>query len=318
MGKVRSLTACVLVTCAACTSFAETAECGTPRLLATAGAASEPPVSPPTIELWHPDGGTEVLSDDPAAYSPALSPDGDTVAIALGEGEWSDEDGWAASRVALLSVASGDVSLLSREVPGAEVSFLEWSSNGAEIAFLRTGPDGREIAAVDVDTGEERRVLPLGEGQGDFTWSPDGTEMLVPTRVRSEGTTGVELRRYFLGSGHHVVVTVEDAIRNPAWSPDGRWVAMQTFLPGTTQLGLVVLDDETGEFVPVDRRGGEAGPVTWSGPFLLYTYSGGPDGEPALMSWNSRTQRRAAVERDGLDRFLTSPLSAARCDSAAV
>jgi Tol biopolymer transport system component len=203
-------------------------------------------------------------------------------------------------------------------VAGAEVSFLEWSSNGAEIAFLRTGPDGREIAAVDVETGEERRVLPLGEGQGDFTWSPDATEMLVPTRVRSEDTTGVELRRYFLGSGHHIVVTVEDAIRNPAWSPDGRWVAMQTFLPDTTRLGLFVLDNETGEFVPVDRRGGAVGPVTWSGPFLLYTYSGGPDGETALMSWNSRTQRRTAIERDGLDRFLTSPLSAARCDSATV
>ena len=318
MGRIRSLAACVVVTCAACTSFAETAECSAPRLLAMSGDASAPLGSPPSIELWHPDGEAEVLSDDPAASWPALSPDGETVAFALGEGEWREGEGWEASRVALLSVSSGDVSLLSREVRGAEVSFLEWSSNGAEVAFLRSGPDGREVAAVGVLTGEERRVLPLGEGQGDCTWSPDGTEMLVPTRVRSDGATGVELRRYFLGSGHHIVVTVESAIRNPAWSPDGRWIAMETFVPGTTRLGLVVLDNETEELVPVDRRAGQPASLTWSGPFLVYTYGVAPDGERTLMSWDSRTQRRSLIERPGLDRFVSGPISAARCDSAAV
>ena len=254
MGKLRSLAACVVVTCTACTSFAETAECSAPPLLTMAGAASDPIASPPTIELWHPDGESEVLSDEPAASWPVMSPDGETVAFALGEGEWSDGQGWDSSRVALLSVASGDVTVLSREVTGAEVGYLEWSTNGAEIAFLRVGPDGREIAAVDVETGEERRVLPLSEGEGDFTWSPDGTEMLVPARVQSEGTTGVELRRYFLGSGHHVVVTtVETGIRKPAWSPGGRWVALQTFLPGTDRLRLFVLDDR-------DRRADAGGP----------------------------------------------------------
>lgn len=318
MGKVRSVTACVVVTCAACTSFAESAECGTPTLVAMSGAGSAPLDTDPAIELWAPDGGTEVLSDDPAASSPALSPDGLTVAFARGEGEWRDDAGWDSSRVALLSVTSGEVSLLSSEVPGAEVSFLEWAANGTEIAFLRSGPDGRTIAAVDVETGEERRVLVLGEGQGDFTWSPDGTEMLVPTRVPADGTTSVELRRYFLGSGHHIVVTVESEIRRPAWSPNGRWVAMEAVLLKTTQLRLVVLDTETDELSVVDPRSGEPGPLTWSGPFLLYAYDIGPEQVPILMSWDSRTKRRAPLERAGLERFLNGPISASRCDSAAV
>jgi Tol biopolymer transport system component len=318
MGKVRSITASVLVTCAACTSFAETAECGAPPLIAMSGAASAPLDSHPAIELWNPDGESEVLTDDSGASSPVLSPDGGTVAFALGEGEWTEGAGWDSSRVALMSLRSGDVSLLSAEVPGAEVSFLEWSTNGAEIAFLRTGPDGREIAAVDVETGEERRVLPLGEGQGDFTWSPDRTEMMVPTRVRADGNTFVELRRYFLGSGHHIVVSQQGGIRNPAWSPDGRWIALETFLPNTQELRLFLLDDETGELTPVDLRSGEPGSLTWSGPFLLYTYSAGPDTAPILMSWDSRTQRRAPIERAGLERFLTGPISASNCDSVAV
>lgn len=318
MGKVGSIATCVVVACTACTSFAETAECGEPNLVAMSGEASAPVERPPAIELWRPDGQTEVLTDDPAASGAAISPDGRAVAVALGEGEWSEAAGWESSRVALLSVGSNDVALLSREVPGAEVSFLEWSASGAEIAFLRSGPDGREIVAVDVETGEERRVLPLGEGQGDFTWSPDGTEMMVPTRVRSDGGTWVELRRYFLGSGYHIVVAVVDGIRNPAWSPDGRRVAMDALLPGTTELGLYVLEDETEDLVPVDRRRGEPGSLTWSGPFLLYTYSAAEDGDPVLMSWDSRTERRAPIDRPGLDRFLTSPISAPRCDAAAL
>jgi Tol biopolymer transport system component len=138
--------------------------------------------------------------------------------------------------------------------------------------------------------------------------------MVVPTR----GDAGVELRRYFLGSGHHVVVTtVDTVIRRPSWSPDGRWVALQTSIPGTTRVRVYVLEIETGQMLPVDLRRGEPGAMTWSGPFLIYVSDvAGPD--PVLMSWDSRTQRRATVERAGLERFLAGPISAARCDSASV
>jgi hypothetical protein len=110
---------------------------------------------------------------------------------------------------------------------------------------------------------------------------------------------------------------VETVIRQPVWSPDGRWVAVQTSIPGTTRLRVYALEIETGEMLPVDLRRGEPGAMTWSGPFLIYFYDvAGPD--PVLMSWDSRTQRRATVERAGLERFVAGPISAARCDSASV
>jgi hypothetical protein len=70
--------------------------------------------------------------------------------------------------------------------------------------------------------------------------------------------------------------------------------------------------------LPVDLRRGGPRSMTWSGPFLLYRYDLGPDAEPVLMSWDSRTQRRAAWDRPGSERFLAGPLSAPRCDSATV
>jgi dipeptidyl aminopeptidase/acylaminoacyl peptidase len=320
MYVLRAAVVCLLVaSCAACTSFAETAECGSPRLVAMSGAATAPLTTEPAIELWGSDGESQVLTDDRAASSPAMSPDGETVAVALGEGEWSDAQGWDASRVALISVDSGEVTVLSSEVPGTEVAFLEWSTSGVEIAFLRFGAGSREIVAINVETGEERRVLPVSERQGDFAWSPNGTEMIIPTRVLVDGGSTVELRRYFLGSGHHIVVTaVETGIREPSWSPDGRWVALQTLVPETDRLRPLVLDVESGEQIPVDLRQGAPRAMTWSGPFLIYFYGLGDAPDYHLMSWDSRTLRRSTVDRAGIDRFVENPISAPRCESASL
>jgi Tol biopolymer transport system component len=320
MTVLRAAAVCgLVVSSAACTSFAETAQCGAPPLVVMTGSAADPLATEPTIELWDSNGESRLLTDDRAAAWPAMSPDGETVAVALGEGGWSDVQGWDASRVALLSVDSGEVSLLSRDVPGTEVAYLQWSTSGAEVAFVRSGPDGREIVAVDVDTGEERRLLPLIAGQQAFTWSPDEAEMLVPTYHETPEGITVELRRYFLGSGHHVVITTfEDRVGQIAWSPGGRWVALQYFLPGTTRLRQFVLDIETGDTVPVDVRRGGPQSVTWSGPYLFYVYDVGATPELALMSWDSRTQRRATVDRAGLEQFGFGPISAPRCDSASV
>lgn len=317
MRPMRAAGACVVLT-AACTSFTETVECGSPPLVVMSGMAFQPLLDGAAIELWGPDGGSEVLTDDRAASWPVISPDGETVALALGEGEWSDVQGWDSSRVALLSVDSGEVTLLSREVPGAEVAYLQWSASGEEIAFARSGPGVREIVTVDVGSGEERRLLALSDGQFGFSLSPDGREMLVPTYPDPATSTTVELRRYFLDSGHHVVVTTSpDGIGQVAWSPGGRWVAMEATIPGPTRQRLFVIDVDVGEWVPVDLRRGEPMSMTWSGPYLLYIYDVGPAPELAFMSWDSRTRRRAPVDRPGFERFGYGSISAARCDAAA-
>ena len=256
MRPMRAVAACVVLT--ACTSFAETVECSSPPLVAMSGSASQPLLDGEAIELWGADGGSEVLTDDRAASWPAISPDGETLALALGEGEWSDVQGWDSSRVALLSVDSGEVSLLSREVPGAEVAYLQWSANGAEIAFARSGPDGREIVAVDVETGDESRLLALSDGQFGFTLSPDGREMLVPTYPDpggvDDGRAAAVLPRQ--RPPRRRARSSSGGIGQVAWSPGGRWVAMQASTAGIPRQRLYVIDVEIGD---LGSRGPAAG-----------------------------------------------------------
>lgn len=305
----------------ACTSFADVARCAEPPLVTASG---DPLSGNTTIQLWQPDGRTQVLSSDPAAEEPAVSPDGRTVALALGEGQWSDTTGYPKSRVALLSVDTGDVSVVSADMPFTTVANVQWSRDGSQVAFVRWGTEVREIASVDVDDRRERRLLELADGQTlpSFAWSMDGRELLVSATWDDAGAgepgLRAELRRYSIETGEYVVVsTPHTLLGGIAWSPDGRLVALEGNIPGTRRTRLFMLDLETGSSQPVDRRSGALRSMTWSGPYLIYTYFvRDPDGAVALMSWNSSTGERLDIDRPGLDaRYDFARISAPGCPS---
>jgi dipeptidyl aminopeptidase/acylaminoacyl peptidase len=318
MTDLRALTACaaLVLSVPACTSFTAAVVCPEPALVTVSG---DPARGDTAVEMWHPDGSFEVLVDDPAAYDPVLSPDGASVAFALAEGPWSGSTGYPSSRVAVRPVHGGETTLLSADVPGTTVTELQWSSDGRRIAFLRRGVDGAEIVAVRVDDRQERRLLALTDGQTGFAWSPDGRELLVPTAVPDEsGVHRIELRRYLVASGYHVVVpTPHSIIQETAWSPGGRFLAMEADVPETGRVRVFVLDLETGESEPVDRRRGAPWAMTWSGDHLVYLYRlSHPEEVGVPMTWDSRSGERARIDRPGADRAVGSPLatvSAADC-----
>ena len=77
-------------------------------------------------------------------------------------------------------------------------------------------------------------------------------------------------------------------------------------MPGTQRTRLYALDVETGASQPVDRRRGKPESMTWSGPYLIYTYSSTLDDALLLMRWDSRTGERTRSDRSGVDRFYES------------
>ena len=304
---------------------ADVTECADPPLVTVTGEESSPGNA---VVLWGPSGRVDALIPDPATAEPAMSPDGRTVAFISGKGDPSDSTGFDESRVGVVSVETREVTLLSASVQGSLVGDLQWSTDGSEVAFIRYGNDAREIMAVRLEDGEERRLLNVTEFEsGSFNWSPDGRELLVPTSPDPDlpPLTGPpwrypdELRRYSVETGEYLTVENDHTfIVDVAWSPDGRLVAMETDSPGTGRIRLWVLDLETGDSQPVDRRRGGPRSISWSGPYMIYTYNeyfGGTDSQLMLMRWDSRSQERARISRPGLDRFAhhLATISAPRC-----
>ena len=307
----------------ACTSWVTSAACAAPSLVTTSG---EPLFGEVSLHLWQPDGGSDTLDPGLTGRGAVLSPDGSTVAFTSPEGEYSDTFGYPKSRVALLSIETGKVTRVSSDIPDANVGYLHWSSDGSEVAFVRFMGAVREIVAVRVDDGSERRLLEVGDGQtGQFEWSSDGRELLVrmvPTTVvalPSASNPTEELWRYSIDTGDHVVIeTPHSSITDLAWSPDGRFVGMSANIPDTTRQRLFVLDLESGISAPVDRRRGGPGSLTWSGPYLLYTYWLRAAGDPVhLMRWDSRSQERERVNRPNIEHVVgwAGTISAPSCGS---
>ncbi len=206
------------------------------------------------------------------------------------------------------------MSVLSADIGTSHVGELQWSADGSEIAFIRQGRDGRQIVAIRVDDGTERHLLDATDLQtSGFSWSPDGTELLIWPTVAGQ----IELRRYFIDTGDYILVSTDHQVLNRAvWSPDGLHAALIAHIPGTTRPRLWILDLATGETDPIDRRPGYPQSFAWSGQYLIYTYQVTIPGSqesigPTLMRWNSLSGERTTIDPAGPEYFDT--ISAPRC-----
>ena len=90
-----------------------------------------------------------------------------------------------------------------------------WSPNGLWIAFDRRWVGDQSIYIVPFTGGQRRLVR---ENAVSANWSPNGLRIVYQDladggKVKTVGLLG------------NVVITVADYGENPAWSPDGKWIA---------------------------------------------------------------------------------------------
>ncbi len=221
---------------------------------------------------------TRLTSDRPVDTDPAWSPDGKSIAYA------SDRHG--SFDVFVRTLADGSERRVTA-APAAEMS-PTWSPDGARLSVVSfSGLASGRLSVITLATGAIRPVLettgPLSAG-----WSPDGRTIYVSVLrpYSSRFREGVDQVLAIPaepggGSGERSITLVPDVStgkrgEGPAWSPDGRHVA-------------VVLDGQL-HVIPLTPAGEPAGPpralTTAAADQLSWT----ADSRSVLFSENDRVK----------------------------
>jgi hypothetical protein len=226
-----------------------------------------------TNPAWSADGQRLAFADGTDIYT--VKPDGSDRQLVL---DWNqDVEGiaWAPSGdrlaaalgVCVQSVCRTDIHVIDLGPSGAQsvVNITPdlyadnnpaWSPGGDRIAFDTTRDGNNDVYTMDVDGGNLTRLTTNPAGDSDPNWAPSG-DALAFTSTR-DGTDAIytmnpngtaQTRRTGLGAG---------VSRQPAWSPDGRYIAFSGVRGqwGFTQL-VVITADGTSE-TPYGGGQGEA------------------------------------------------------------
>ncbi len=101
-----------------------------------------------------------------------------------------------------------------------------WSPDGREIAFVRDSASGGDVYARAVDGGgSERRLAHLDRAIQEVSWSHDGRWILVRTETGAIGNGDILALSARGDSAQVPVATSNFSELQPAFSPDGKWVA---------------------------------------------------------------------------------------------
>ncbi len=164
---------------------------------------------------------------------PAWSPNGTRIVFARADvGEMVPFGEGAAGTPFYLYVMDAGGSNVVRLTEGRFADYSPaWSPDGTQIAFLRYDRDGTSLFVMNADGSGARRIAgPDIEAFGAPAWSADGGSIALAVNGSKGGSPGGIM---LLSAGGSIEgspipgteVEYPDYVSDPAWSPDGAWIA---------------------------------------------------------------------------------------------
>ncbi len=208
----------------------------------------------------------EKLTNSGKALLATISPDGKYVVNVVDEGQ-GQQSLW------MRHVATGSNAQI---MPAKEVTYrgLTFSPNADFLDFVRIEPEHPGVGflyQIPVLGGTPRKLVEDVDSAVSF--SPDGQGMVYLRNSSSDASSTLIIARAD-GTGERVLAKLPlPGYSDPAWSPDGKWIAATVLDPGSQDLGRVVLlDPESGKEKTV-----------YAGTAILQKPAWTPDGEHLVL-----------------------------------
>jgi serine/threonine-protein kinase len=214
--------------------------------------------------VWVRRDGTAEVIDSGAFATVALSPDGRRLAVSIVDG--TGEQIW------VRPLPVGPLSKLTFE---ATLNFRPaWMPDGQSVSFVSSRGENRDVFAQRADgSSPARLVLDQPDDINEVEWSRDGRWLVF--RRGSTPVTDILAFRPGVDSAPTAVVASAFSERNPALSPDGRWLAYVSDESGQLEVYVRPFPDAARAKWQVSLAGGSEPLWSRSGRELFYRSASG-------------------------------------------